>query len=107
MKVAMEVSARVTSACIRPAKRLECPWRRTGLTRSISASLGMRSIGNSPRFQQSTAIGLDFAGQEFPDLRQPVLFLAAEQLLEGEEVAVGVGKVVDVDGIFGHGVPHK
>ena len=50
---------------------------------------------------------LDLAGQELADLGQPVLLLAAEQLLEGEEVAVGVREVVDVDCSFGHVVPSR
>ena len=50
---------------------------------------------------------LDLARQELPDFGQPVPLLAAEQLLEGEEVAVGVRQVVDVDCSFGHGVPSR
>jgi len=40
---------------------------------------------------------LDLPGKELPDFRQTVLFLAAEQLLECEEVAVGVREIVYVD----------
>ncbi|MCY1228869.1 hypothetical protein D9M72_412130 [compost metagenome] len=50
---------------------------------------------------------LDLTVQELADLGQPVAFLAAEQLLEREEVAVGVRQVIDVDCSFGHVVPSR
>ena len=60
-------------------------------------------MGNSPRFQQSTAMGLDFAGQEVADLGEPVLLLGGEELFESVEVAVRVGKVMGVCSRSGHG----
>ena len=64
-------------------------------------------MGNSPRFQQSTAIGRTSRDRKSRIFGQPVLLLAGEQLLEGEEVAVGVRQVVDVNCGFGHGVPSQ